>query len=422
LDIDWLFRTILLVILLILSALFSSSEVALLSLDDKKIEEINRSSKNLAKYISELISAPQKLLITILIGNTISNVGASIIAVTLALDIAKVNGFSVDYSLIAQIIILTIIVIIFCEVTPKVWANKHPVYISKIIAIPLYLIGIVLSPITKILTFLMKILTTNVKYDKARTALSTSDIADLADIGIEKGTLEEEEHELIHGLVSFKSTFAREVMTPRVDIIAVPKDIPYNELIEIIKSSGHSRIPVYVNDLDSIIGVIHAKDLLQFLGSPNIFDIKKVIRDCLFVPETKLLSTLLKEFQEKNMHLSLVVDEYGGTAGLISLEDVLEEIVGEIRDEYDTEEDEIVKINENKFVMFGKVSISELEEILNINIEVPNEDFETLGGFIFNHAGTIPGVGYKFEKYGYSFKVIGLENNRISKVEIEKLK
>ena len=211
-------------------------------------------------------------------------------------------------------------------------------------------------------------------------------------------------------------------MTPRVDMISVSIDIPFNELIEIIKTSGHSRIPVYSNDLDTILGVIHAKDLLPFISEENIpFDLRKVYRECMFVPETKLISDLMKEFQEKNMHISIVVDEYGGTAGLITLEDILEEIVGEIRDEYDDEEDEILEISENKFVMFGKVDIDELEEKLKISIVVPDEDFETLGGYIFNHAGTIPEVGYQFEEYGYSFKVLDLENNRIGKVEIEKI-
>ncbi|MBK8946497.1 MAG: HlyC/CorC family transporter [Ignavibacteriae bacterium] len=420
-DVDWFYRTILLIVLLLFSALFSGSEVALFSLDDKKLDEINKRSKHLGKYITKLIAFPKKLLITILIGNTISNVALSIIAVSISLDIAKIYNYPVDIVLLIQIIILTIIVILFSEITPKVWANKYPVKASKLIAIPLHFLSIIISPISKLLSLLMKVLTSNVKYDKSRTALSTSDIADLADIGIEKGTLEEEEHELIHGLVSFKTLLAREVMTPRVDIISVPENIPFSELIEIIKTSGHSRIPVYSNDLDSIIGVIHAKDLLPYLNNESLFNIKKVTRECLFVPETKLLSALMKEFQEKNMHISIVVDEYGGTAGLITLEDILEEIVGEIRDEYDTEEDEIMQISENKFIMFGKVYIDELEEKLKIDIEVPNEDFETLGGFIFNHAGTIPDIGYKFEKYGYSFKVIALENNRISKVEVEKL-
>ncbi len=421
-DVDWFYRIALLIVLLLFSALFSGSEVALFSLDDKKLGEIKKSSGIIGKYITNLIAFPRRLLATILIGNTISNIAASIISVSLALKIADIYKFPIDLTLLIQIIVLTIIVILFAEVTPKVWANKHPIYFAKVVAIPLYFVSIVISPISKFLTSIIKFATSKVKYDKSKTALSTSDIADLADIGVERGTLEEEEHELIHGLVSFKSILAREVMTPRVDIVSVPIDIPFNELIELIKSSGHSRIPVYKNDLDTVLGVIYAKDLLPFISDKNLhLNIHKVLRECLFVPETKLISKLMKEFQEKNMHISIVVDEYGGTAGLITLEDILEEIVGEIRDEYDNEEEEIIEIGDNKFIMFGKVPIDEIEEKLNINIDVPNEDFETLGGFIFNYAGTIPEIGYKFEKYGFSFKIIDLKNNRINKVEIEQI-
>jgi len=214
-------------------------------------------------------------------------------------------------------------------------------------------------------------------------------------------------------------------MTPRVDVIALPINISFQELIQLIKDSGHSRIPVYKDDLDTILGILYAKDLLPYLNSEaskSKFDLQKVIREFIFVPETKLISILMQEFQTKNMHMSIVVDEYGGTSGLITLEDILEEIVGEIRDEFDDEEDEITEISNNKFLMTGKVSIDEIEDKLNIKIEVPDEDFETLGGFVLSHAGTIPESGYKFEQYGYSFLVSEVKNNRINKVEIEKIR
>ncbi len=421
-EVDWFHRIVLLFFLIIFSAMFSGSEVALFSLDSKKLDEIKRSSSLIGKYISELLSAPRKLLVTILIGNTIANISASIISVSFAIEIANLYGYPVDIALIVQIIILTIIVILFAEVIPKVWANNHPVYFAKLIAIPLYIVNIILTPISRALSKAIKLATSKVKFDKSKTALSSSEIADLADLGVEKGTLEEDEHGLIHGLVAFKSILVKEVMTPRVDMVSVAADIPLHDLIELIKTSGHSRIPVYTGDLDSIIGVLHSKDLLPFINNDNIsFDLPKVVRDCLFVPETKLISVMMKEFQEKNMHLSIVVDEYGGTAGLISLEDILEEIVGEIRDEYDIEEEEIIELSESKFMMSGKVSLSELEEKLKIIFDIPNEDFETLGGFIFNHSGTIPREGYNFEKFGYSFRVTEIENNRINKVEIEKI-
>ncbi|MCB9218990.1 MAG: HlyC/CorC family transporter [Ignavibacteriales bacterium] len=411
-DVDWFYRGLALIILLLFSAIFSGSEVALFSLDDKKLGEVKRNSGVIGNYITKLLLFPRKLLVTILIGNTVVNVAASIISVSIALDVAAYYKTSVDITLLVQIIILTIIIILFAEITPKVWANKHPIYFSRIVAIPLFWISKLLSPLSMALSGLIKAATSKVKYDKARTALSTSEITELADIGVEKGTLEEEEHGLIHGLVAFKSVYVREVMTPRVDMISVPIEISLKELINLIKESGHSRIPVYKDDLDNILGILYAKDLLPYLNdelSINEFNLQKIVRECLFVPETKLISILMAEFQAKNMHMSIVVDEYGGTSGLITLEDILEEIVGEIRDEFDDEEDEITEIEENKFIVSGKTDIDEIEDKLKISIEDPDEDFETIGGFILNQAGTIP-------------KVVILLSNTATNLQFPKLK
>jgi gliding motility-associated protein GldE len=422
LDVGWLYRIITLIILLIFSAIFSGSEVALFSLDNKKLDGIKSNSKLIGKYISSLLEYPRRLLVTILIGNTIFNVAASIISVTLALDVAKKYHFQTDMALLIQIIVLTISVIIFAEISPKVWANKHPINFSKLIAFPLYWTHKFLSPISKALSNSVNFFTKKIKIDKTKTALSNEEITELADIVIEKGTIIEEEHELIHGLVAFKSVTVREVMTPRVDMTAISKDISFNELLDVINASGHSRIPVYQDDLDNILGIIYAKDILPFLKkNNNKFSLDSIIREASFVPETKLISKLMQEFQEKKMHISIVVDEYGGTSGVISLEDILEEIVGEIRDEHDAEENEITKISDAKFIVLGKVNKDELEELLNIQIKDAPEDYDTLGGYIFNHAGTIPEVGYNFEEYGFRFTVKEVENNRINKVEIEKV-
>lgn len=424
-DVGWFPRIIALIVLLLFSALFSGSEVSLFSLDEKKIDEVKSNSGIIGKYISQLLLFPKRLLVTILIGNTIANVAASIISVSIAIDLAKYYDVSNDLALLVQIIVLTVLVILFAEVSPKVLANKYSVGFAKAIAIPLYWINVLISPVSKVLANLIRLATAKVKFDKSKTALSTSEIADLADIGVEKGTIEVEEHGLIHGLVAFKSVVAREVMTPRVDIVAIPKDIILSDLVKIIKESGHSRIPIYQDDLDKILGILYAKDLLPYLNSNDQeignFEIDKIVRECIFVPETKPISRLMQEFQQKNMHMGIVVDEYGGTSGLITLEDILEEIVGEIRDEFDKEEEEITELDKDKFLMSGKVDIDEIEERLNIKIDVPDEDFETLGGYIFNHAGTIPQAGYSFKEYGYVFTVSEVENNRINKVEIEKI-
>ena len=423
-DVGWFYKILIITALLIISAFFSGSEVALFSLDKKKVKDLKKDHGLFNRYIFLLLEYPRRLLVTILLGNTVVNVAASIIAVTLALDIAKAFDYSPEIVLLVQIVVLTLLVLIIGEVTPKLWANKYPFQFSKIVAMPLYWIGVLIYPVAKILTDVLKFFVEKVDYDKFKTAILTSELGDLADLGIEKGTIEEEEHELIHGLVSFKTISAREVMTPRVDISAIPSDADFDEMMNIITESGHSRLPLYENSLDKIIGIIYAKDLLPFLANTdhrNNLDLKKISREAMFVPESKLINELMHEFQAKNMHVGIVVDEYGGTAGLISLEDILEEIVGEIRDEYDQEENEIIKLNDTSYMIMGKVPIDELNELLNEDFSSENDDYDTVGGFIFNHAGTIPDENFSFTVNNYSFTVKEIVNKRINKVLVEKV-
>ena len=310
-EVDWLIRTVILVVLLLLSAFFSGSEVALFSLDKKKLKEYNSGNGIVVKYILNLLEYPRRLLVTILLGNTIVNVAASIIAVTIALDLAVLLSLSVDFVLFMQIVALTVLILLFGEITPKVWAAKYPLKFAKIVSIPLYWISVLIYPVAKILTDLIKFFASKLKYDKSKTAILSSELPELANLGIEKGTLEEEEHELIHGLVSFKTVVAREVMTPRVDITAISIDTSFEEALNIISESGHSRIPLYENSLDNVIGIIYAKDLLPFMvDRDKEFSLKKISREVLYIPETKLISELMQEFQSKNMHAGIVVDEY----------------------------------------------------------------------------------------------------------------
>ncbi len=423
-DIDWLSKLIFLLITLIFSALFSGSEVALFSLDKKHLKELKEGKSLLNRYILSLLESPRRLLVTILLGNTIFNVAASILAVTLAIDFARFNNFPVELVLLVQIILLTIFLLLIGEITPKLFASKNPMMFSKIIAFPLYWTSILIYPVAKILTDAIKFVVSKFQIDSSKTALHSSEITELVDIGKEHGSIEEEEHELIHGLVEFRSINAREVMTPRVDIIAIPSNAKYDEVIDLITESGHSRIPVFEEDLDDIIGVLYAKDILSFLDkkkSKNSFTLKKIVREVIFIPETKLIHELLREFQAKNIHMGIVVDEYGGTSGLVSLEDILEEIVGEIQDEYDKEEKEIIKVDDNKYVVLGKVAIDELNELFGKNFTNENDDYDTVGGFIFYHAGKIPEKGYQFEYEDLTFKVVDVKNKRVNKVIIEKV-
>lgn len=420
--IEWYYKIGALIILLLTSAFFSGSEVALFSIDKQKIKGFKKEKSVVKRYILLLLEYPRRLLVTILVGNTIVNVALAIIAVIVTLDLVELYNFPKDFSLLVQIIVLTVLILIFGEITPKVWAAKYPFEFSKIVSIPLYWVSVLIYPVAKILSDLLVTVGSRMKFDKSKTAIKSSDITELANIGIETGTIEEEEQELIHGLVSFKEITVREVMTPRVDMFAVSVETKFEELMQTITESGHSRIPLYNESLDNIVGIIYAKDLLPYLGdeeSRKSLSIEKISRKVIFVPESKLISELMHEFQEKKLHIGIVVDEYGGTSGLISLEDILEEIVGEIRDEYDKEEREITKLKDGSYLVLGKVPIDELNELLGISFSSENDDYDTVGGFIFNFAGSIPEKDFSFEFKGYRFTVVELMNNRINKVLIQ---
>jgi gliding motility-associated protein GldE len=424
LDYNLYSQILFLLICFILSAFFSGSEVALFSFNKKKLREFKKEHRIVGSYVQLLLDHPKRLLVTILLGNTVANVAASIISVLIALNAAHAYNISVEIALFLQILLLTILILLLGETTPKLWAQKYPLQFAKLVAIPLYWISIIFYPVSKILTDLLVFVTSRFTFDKSKSVLQGTEITDLADLSIEKGTIEEGEHELIHGIVSFKTVTAREIMTPRVDISAVSVEESFDELMNIINESGHSRIPLYENSLDKIIGIIYAKDILPFLRNPEsrkTLSLRNIAREALFVPETKLISNLLHEFQEKNLHLGIVVDEYGGTAGLISLEDILEEIVGEIRDEFDKEIEEISKLNDKSFLVLGKVSIDELNELLGQDFSSENDDYDTVGGFIFNHAGSIPQQGFHFIYNNYKFTVQEVINNRINKVIVEKI-
>jgi len=424
LDLNWLFNLFGILILIFLSAFFSSSEIAIFSFDKKKLNDFKKDHPILAKYLTIVIDNSRRILVTILLANTIVAVWASIISVQLSLEIADKYGYSKDVTIFVQIVVLTIVLLVIGEISPKIWANKHQITTLKIVLMPIYWISVLFYPIAYLITSLMDVFSKNITERKSNTALQESEIKELAELGVEKGTIEEEEHDLINGIVSFKSVTAREIMTPRVDIAAIPVDATFEELMSVINESGHSRIPLYEKDLDNIKGVIIAKDLLPFIKKKELsqnINLLKIAREAIFVPSSKHINDLLHEFQEKKIHLAIVVDEYGGTAGLISLEDILEEIVGEIRDEHDKEENEITKLSDNSYLLLGKLSIDELNELLNENFSSENDDYDTLGGFVFNHAGTIPEQGYSFVFNNYKFTIKEIVHNRINKVLVEKV-
>jgi len=424
LEFDWLYKIILLIVLLLLSAFFSGSEVAFFTLKQKNLKEDFKSSKIILRYASNLITFPRRLLITILVGNTLANVAASIISVSLALEIAALYQVKINVILTIQIVVVTIIILLFSELLPKVFASRHPQLAIRIIVIPLYLFSIIIYPVSETFTELIRITFSKLKLDKSKTAITEKEITDLAQLGQERGTLEEEEQEIISSFVVFKSVLVVEVMTPRVDIVAVPYNISNEELVETINKSGHSRFPVYKENLDKIIGIVHAKDLLQYLRGKNFQKeetLSKITREVLFVPERKKISEMLQDFQQKKMHVAIVVDEFGGTSGLITLEDIIEEIIGEIWDEHDQEENTIKILSSDKISVLGKVPVSELNNVMGIDLIPPSDDYDTIAGLVINRAGDIPREGYSFTLNDYKLTVKEVLKKRIKRIEIDKI-
>lgn len=423
-DSHWYIKIIFLFVLIIFSGFFSGSEVALFSLDRKKIKYYFGESNLISRYIVDLLERPRRLLVVILIGNTTVNVSASIVAVSLALDYSSSHNISADFVLTIQILLLTTVIVLFGELLPKVWASKNVITASKISAIPMFWISVIIYPVAETITEFIKSLSSRLKFDKSKSALLPEEIPELTNIGNEQGKIEDEEHGLISSLFAFKSVIVSEIMTPRVDMISIEEKSDFESLIKVITETAHSRIPLFRDDLDEIVGIIYAKDILKFLKETekrNDIQLSTFARKAYFVPKTKSIDELLKEFQTKKMHIAIVVDEYGGTAGMITMEDIIEEVVGEIRDEFDKEELPFTKIENNMFIALGKLSIEQLNELLNSSIKNVDNDFETLAGLIINEAGTIPREGFSIELENYKFTVKEVFKKRITKVLIEKI-
>ena len=420
----WHYKLILILILIVCSAFFSGSEVSLFSLDKKRLKNTVGGNPLIERYLQHLLENPRRLLVTVLVCNTVVNVAASIIAVSLALDFSSFYSMPVNLVLTIQIVLLTVVILIFGEMAPKIWAAKNPLSFAKASAVPLYWISVIIYPVTETLTEFIRLSVSKIKFSKFKLAILPEEISELANLSHERGALIEEEHGLINNIVSFKSVHVHEVMTTRVDMVSASIDLNFTEVLNIITGSGHSRIPLYENDLDKILGVIYAKDLLPFIRNRELgknFSLSSIARKVLFVPRMKMIHDLMREFQEKKMHMAIVVDEFGGTAGLITMEDILEEILGEIRDESDKEENLITKIDDKSFIALGNLPVDDLKEILQPEEISLGGDYDTLGGLVLNYAGHIPKEGYSFQLENYKFTVKEVINKRIKKVLLEKI-
>ncbi|MBD3374158.1 DUF21 domain-containing protein [candidate division KSB1 bacterium] len=408
------------IFLLVCSAFFSGSETAFFSLSPLSLEKMTEKNDKRSRRIVAMLERPRRLLIAILIGNTLVNVAAASLAAIFVSQLSVQWGIPQNIALIFNVVFVTFIILVISEITPKILAVKNPQRFAKTVVPLVFIIYLLFLPFSILLdrTLYKMISLFKIRESETEHYLEKSELQVLLQLGEDQGELESEEKEMIHSIIEFGDTIVREIMVPRTDMVCVAEDITINDLIELIKVKGHTRIPIFQDNIDRIKGIINAKDLLasvlEHQEKPNLLELA---RPAIFVPESKKIDDLLRVFQKERQHMAIVVDEYGGTSGLVTLEDVLEEIVGEIRDEYDQEVALYKRLDENSWIVAAKIDIHSLNEL--INIQIPEKDeYDTLGGFIFDLTGSVPEENQVISYRGYDLVTVKVEQNRIINVKI----
>jgi len=407
--------------LLIASALISGSEVAFFALKPDDLIKIRSKKTKRAKLIKNFLSNPKKLLATILIANNFANVGVIILATYVSDSLFKFEGNEWAQFLI-QIVIITFLLLLFGEVLPKVYANNKPISFAKFMSIPLSFLDNIFKPISSIL-----ISSTNIidrKTNKNQHNLSVDDLSNALEL-TSSDHEDKSEKKILEEIVRFGNTDVKQIMRSRLDITALDDKCTFTEVLKTIKKTGFSRIPIYSKNFDNIKGVLYIKDLLPFLNQQANFKWNKLIREVFFVPENKKIDDLLKEFQYKKIHLAIVVDEYGGTSGIVTLEDIIEEIVGDINDEFDDDEITYSKLDSTNYVFEGKTSLNDFYRIININgeeFEKIKGESDSLAGFIIENIGSIPEKGEKFNFNNYTFTIENVNDRRITRIKVTLVK
>lgn len=411
------------VVLLGFSAFFSGSETSYFSLLQSDLDFFQSSLLKKEQRVAKLMMQPRQLLITIIIGNTVVNITIASLAAILTTQFCIKFNFNPKIGILLNIVVVTLVLLITSEVMPKVIAVRNARAFSRAVSGVLTVIFYLFSPISLILTRFTRFVQYSVGFSAERSQLSEEELRTLADVGLEHGTLEKDEKEMIHSIFEFGETTVKEIMVPRTDMVCVELNSTLTQIMELVKTKLLSRIPVYEDRIDNIIGILYVKDLLPLLDKrkKERLDLKKLARPPYFIPEQKKIDDLLRHFQKERIHMALVVDEYGGVAGLVTLEDVIEEIVGEIQDEHDKESPLYQKIDKNTFVVDGRMSLEEINDEFHLNLPT-EEGVETIGGFLLNILGTLP-KEKETTRYGkYQFVVEKIAKNRILKVRIEKIK
>lgn len=411
-------------VLLICSAFISGSEVAFFSIDPSEKKLLKEKDRGNSKLILKLLTNPEKLLATILISNNFINVAIVIISTYINVNLLSFSENPL-LSFIIQIVAVTFLILLFGEIIPKVYATHNPIKLAEVTSYPISFLEKLLSPISLLLISSTSFIHDKIKQKKHN--ISVDELAEALDLTSED---EIEEEDILKGIVKFGRTDVKQIMKPRTDVTAIEHNTAFQDLIRVILDCGYSRIPVYEDTFDKILGILYIKDLLPHLKFKSKSNIvvddtgvlwKPLIRPPFFVPENKKIDDLLKEFQEKKIHLAVVVDEYGGTSGIVTLEDIIEEIVGEISDEYDDDELIYSKLDSNNYVMDGKTPLNDLYRILDIDgrpFENAKGESDTLAGFVVELEGRIPVKNEKITFENYLLTVEAADKRKVKRVKV----
>ncbi|MCE2613362.1 gliding motility-associated protein GldE [Flavobacteriaceae bacterium D16] len=415
-------RLIIMVALLCCSALISGAEVAFFGLSVTDLNEIRETKSNRGGIVIKLLERPKKLLATILITNNAINIGIVLLFNTIGdtlfsgINYILLSFISVRFLL--EVVVATFLILMFGEILPKIYANRNKKPFSHLMAYPLKTLDFLLTPLStpmrKASIFMYE------RLGRRKSNLSVDHLSQALELTSEGDTTREEQ-KILEGIVSFGNTDTKQVMRPRIDIFALSDDMKFSEVLEEIKKHGYSRIPVYSENVDNVLGVLYVKDLLPYIDRKT-YNWTSLIREPYFVPENKKLDDLLLEFQDKKNHLAVVVDEYGGTSGIVTLEDIIEEIVGDISDEFDDEDLVFSKLDEYNYVFEGKTTLKDFYRVVHIEDE---EDFEeqkgeseTIAGFVLEIAGSFPKRGESVQFKDYQFVVESLDKKRLKQIKV----
>ncbi|KAB7528381.1 gliding motility-associated protein GldE [Flagellimonas olearia] len=409
-------KVIVLLFLLGGSALISAAEVALFGLSQTDLNEMQEKDSSKGKIVAQLLDKPKKLLATILIANNAINIGI----VLLFSSIGETIFAGIDGTLrfLLEVVVATFLILMFGEILPKIYANRNRVQFSYFMAIPLKVLSTLFTPLSAPMR--SSTLYLEDKLGKQKSNLSINHLSQALELASEGDTTKEEQ-KILEGIVTFGNTDTKQVMRPRIDIFALNEKMKFPEVLAEIKKNGYSRVPVFSENMDNVLGVLYVKDLLPYIERKS-FSWMSLVREPYFVPENKKLDDLLLEFQEKKNHLAVVVDEYGGTSGIVTLEDIIEEIVGDISDEFDDEDLIFSKLDDLNYVFDGKTALKDFYRVTKIDdeeeFEAKKGESETIAGFVLEISGSFPKQGEKVLFNKYQFIVESLDKKRLKRIKV----